>query len=93
MRGTSPSEIETVLNEHEAVFESAVLGVTDPRRGETIMAFIAPAEGRDVTDDELRRHARARLPAYKMPRRFVFAESLPKGPTGKILKRLLRDRA
>ena len=83
--------MENVLNKHEDVFESAVLGVHDPRRGETIMAFVAAEQESSLDEESVRSFARERLPAYKVPRRFQVVEVMPKGPTGKILKRVLRE--
>ncbi|WP_294628677.1 AMP-binding protein [uncultured Rothia sp.] len=87
-----PREIEDVLYTHEQVQSVAVLGVPDERVGEEIVAVVMPRPGADegVLQAELNALARTRLAAYKYPRRYVMVESMPLGPTGKILKRDLR---
>ena len=87
-----PREIEDVLYTHEQVQSVAVLGVPDERVGEEVVAVVMPRLGADegVLQAELNALARTRLAAYKYPRRYVMVESMPLGPTGKILKRDLR---
>ena len=82
-----PREIEEVLYEHPAVREAAVLGVPDESMGEEIGAAVALKEGEDAAADEIRAFVKERVAAYKYPRRVWFVDELPKGPTGKILKR------
>jgi long-chain acyl-CoA synthetase len=84
-----PREIEEVIYEHPAVREAAVIGVPDPSLGEEIGAAIALREDAHVTPDELREFTKSRVAAYKYPRRVWFVDELPKGPTGKILKRAI----
>ncbi|VXC56889.1 class I adenylate-forming enzyme family protein [Nocardioides sp. AX2bis] len=86
-----PREVEDVLAEHPAVRESAVVGVPDERRGETVKAFVSLRAGTTVTPDELVAHCKERMAAYKYPRQVVVIEELPKTVTGKILRRELRD--
>jgi long-chain acyl-CoA synthetase len=76
-----------VLYEHPAVREAAVVGFPDEQHGEDIGAAIALKEGAQATAEELRAHVADQLAAYKYPRRIWFVDELPKGPTGKILKR------
>lgn len=86
-----PFEIESVLVEHPAVAEVAVVGQRDTMRGEVPVAFvILRTDAPSVSSSDLRTLCRERLPAYKVPRQIVFAENLPRGPTGKILKRALQ---
>ena len=87
-----PREIEDILYTHEQVQSVAVLGVPDERVGEEVVAVVKPRPGADegVLQAELNALARTRLAAYKYPRRYVMVESMPLGPTGKILKRDLR---
>jgi len=85
-----PREVEEVLYQHEAVREAAVIGVEHPSHGEEVKAVVALAEGRSVTADELIAWCKQRLAAYKYPRIVEFLDELPKGPTGKILKRSLK---
>jgi long-chain acyl-CoA synthetase len=82
-----PREIEEVLHEHPAVAEVAVIGLKHASLGEEVGAAVALAPGTTATPDELREFAKKRLAAYKYPRRVWFVDSLPKGPTGKILHR------
>jgi long-chain acyl-CoA synthetase len=85
-----PREVEDVLEAHPGVLEVAVVGEPDGDRGQAVVAFVVPAEV-PPTAEELSAMCRARLAGFKVPRRFVIATDLPRGPTGKILKRLLRD--
>jgi long-chain acyl-CoA synthetase len=82
-----PREIEEVLYEHPAVQEAAVIGVPDERMGEEVGAAVVLKAGQEVSEDELRGFLKDQLAAYKYPRRVWFTDELPKGPTGKILKR------
>jgi long-chain acyl-CoA synthetase len=82
-----PREIEEVIYEHPAVCEVAVVGVTHDTLGEEVGAAIALKAGAAATAGELRDFVKERLAAYKYPRRVWFVDELPKGPTGKILKR------
>ncbi|MFE6041221.1 long-chain fatty acid--CoA ligase [Streptomyces sp. NPDC056452] len=82
-----PREIEEVLYEHPAVAEAAVVGVPHAIHGEEIAAVVTLRDGSRITADEIRDHVRARVAAYKYPRIVTFADALPKGATGKILKR------
>ncbi|QIY76096.1 long-chain fatty acid--CoA ligase [Streptomyces sp. RLB1-33] len=82
-----PREVEEVLYEHPAVAEAAVVGVPHPVHGEEIAAVITVRPGAHVTAQEIREHVKDRLAAYKYPRIVSFTAELPKGPTGKILKR------
>ena len=86
-----PREVEDVLAEHPAVRESAVVGVPDEKRGETVKAFVSLRPGTTVTPDELIAHCKERMAAYKYPRQVVIIDELPKTVTGKILRRELRD--
>jgi long-chain acyl-CoA synthetase len=84
-----PREIEEALYEHDAIREVAVLGVPHASLGEEVAAAIALRRGAEVTEDELRAFAKSRVAAYKYPRLIWFVDELPKGPTGKILKRAI----
>src|SRR3954447_7702626 len=82
-----PREIEEVLYEHPAVSEAAVVGVPDESMGEEVGAAVVLKEGAEASADDIRAFVKERVAAYKYPRRIWFPEELPKGPTGKILKR------
>jgi long-chain acyl-CoA synthetase len=82
-----PREIEEVIYEHSAVHEAAVIGIPHPELGEEVGAVIALNEGAEVTTEEIRAYVKGQVAAYKYPRRVWFVDELPKGPTGKILKR------
>jgi long-chain acyl-CoA synthetase len=82
-----PREVEEVLYEHPAVNEAAVIGVPDENMGEEVAAAVSLKDGEDVSEDELRAYVKEQVAGYKYPRRIWFVDELPKGPTGKILKR------
>jgi long-chain acyl-CoA synthetase len=86
-----PREVEEVLYQHEAVVEAAVIGVPHESHGEEVKAVVALKPDAKLTAEELQTFCKDRLAAYKYPRIVEFRDSLPKGPTGKILKRELRD--
>lgn len=81
-----PREVEEVIYTHPDVVEAAVLGIPHPEHGEEIAALVTLRPGATVTEDELRAWIKEQIAAYKYPRVVRFGE-LPKGPTGKILKR------
>jgi fatty-acyl-CoA synthase len=85
-------EVEEALYEHDAVAEVAVVGVPHERWIEAVVAIVVPRAGMEVSADELRAHARERLAGFKVPKAFALVESLPKNPSGKVLKRELRTR-
>jgi len=82
-----PREIEEVLYEHPAVLETAVIGVADPSLGEEVAAAVVLRPGATATPQDLRDWVKQRVAAYKYPRHVWLTDALPKGPTGKILKR------
>lgn len=88
-----PREIEDHLLTHPGVLDVAVVGVPDPEWGEALRAFVVPRPGHTLTAEEIGDHCRAALADYKRPRQVVFLDELPRNPTGKVLKRELRDRA
>jgi long-chain acyl-CoA synthetase len=84
-----PREIEEVLYQHDAIEEVAVVGVEQERLGEEVAAAVVLKNKDSVPAEEIRDFALDRLAKYKVPTKIWFLEELPKGPTGKILKREL----
>jgi acyl-CoA synthetase (AMP-forming)/AMP-acid ligase II len=82
-----PREVEEILYEHPAVAEAAVIGIEHGELGEEIGAAVALKPGASAATGELKEFVRGRIAAYKYPREVWIVESLPKGPTGKILRR------
>ncbi|WP_373996068.1 acyl-CoA synthetase [Pandoraea pnomenusa] len=85
-----PREIEEALLTHPAVSECAVLGVPDPKWGESGLAVVVAREGMAAQADELLGHLEARIARYKWPRRFVFWNAMPKSGYGKIVKKQIK---
>jgi len=82
-----PREVEEVLYEHPAVQEAAVVAVKDEKMGEEVGAAVVLKKGEEVTEEELRDYVKEQVANYKYPRKIWFCDELPKGPTGKILKK------
>ena len=82
-----PREVEEVLYEHPAIQEAAVVGVADEALGEEVGAAVVLKEGESIEASEISSYIRDQVAAYKYPRKIWFVDELPKGPTGKILKR------
>jgi long-chain acyl-CoA synthetase len=82
-----PREIEEVLYEHPAVLEAAVIGMPDQAMGEEVAAAVVLRPDAEASADDIRSFVKERVAAYKYPRHIWFTDELPKGPTGKILKR------
>lgn len=87
----SPQEVEEALYGHSAVLEAGVIGVPHPIFGEVPVACVSLRPGKSAREDELRAHARDLLSDYKVPERIFFIQELPKGLTGKVDRRRLRD--
>jgi long-chain acyl-CoA synthetase len=85
-----PAEVENVLIEHPGIGDVAVFGVPDPKWGEAVKAIVVPA-GTEPTESDVIAFARERLAGYKLPKSVDFAASLPRNPSGKLLKRDLRE--
>jgi O-succinylbenzoic acid--CoA ligase len=85
----APAEVEAVLEEHPAVAEAGVFARPDAEWGEAVVATVVLAPGAAATEAELRAHVRERLAGFKVPKRVGFAPSLPRTPSGKLLRRLL----
>jgi len=89
----SPQEVEEALYQHPAVMEAGVIGVPDECYGECVVACVSLRAGKTASEQELKEFARARLADYKVPERIEFLSELPKGITGKVQRRALKERA
>jgi acyl-CoA synthetase (AMP-forming)/AMP-acid ligase II len=87
-----PREIEEVIYTHPGVLECAVIGLPDPEWGEAVTAIVAPRPGFAVSADDIVALCRTELAGYKKPRHVYFVDEIPRNPSGKVLKRVLRDR-
>ena len=88
----APAEVEAQLLRLSGVADAAVIGVPDDEAGERPMAFVVRQPGSEGIEEEITQTLRAHLASYKVPRRIVFIDAIPKSASGKILRRVLRDR-
>jgi len=86
-----PAEVEDLISGHPEVVEATALGVEDKEWGHRLRAFVVKTDGASVDEDAIKAYVRDNLARYKVPREVVFLDELPRNPTGKILKRELRD--
>ncbi len=82
----APTEVEAILADHPAVAEAAVFGAPDAEWGEAVVAVVVLRDGFTITDDDLREHCRARLAAFKVPKRYSVVAELPRTPSGKLVR-------
>jgi long-chain acyl-CoA synthetase len=87
-----PREIDEVLYQHPSIKDAATLGVPDKLYGEEVKSFVVLREGETATEDELMEFCKERLAAFKCPKEIEILADIPKGPTGKLLKKELRQR-
>ena len=87
----SPTEVETALKQHDSVADAAVVGIPQASGGEMVVAAVIPAEGHAVDEHALREHCYARVTRYKVPRKIVAVDDLPRSMLGKILRRKVRE--
>jgi long-chain acyl-CoA synthetase len=85
-----PREIDEILYEHPDIKEACAVGIPDPYRGETVKAFVVPAQGKTLTEQAVIEHCQKKLAAYKVPKIIEFMDDLPKSIIGKILRKELR---
>ncbi|ORA12475.1 long-chain-fatty-acid--CoA ligase FadD2 [Mycobacterium arosiense] len=86
-----PAEVEDLITGHPDVVEATAIGVEDKEWGHRLRAFVVKKEGADLDEDTIKHYVRDHLARYKVPREVVFLDELPRNPTGKILKRELRE--
>jgi len=86
-----PAEVEDLINGHPDVIEATAIGVEDKEWGQRLRAFVVKKDGSPLDEDTVKTYVRDHLARYKVPREVVFLKELPRNPTGKILKRELRD--
>jgi long-chain acyl-CoA synthetase len=87
----SPQEVEEALYSHPQILEAGVVGLPHEVWGETVVAVVVLRDGANCGEEDIRAHARLALADYKVPERVHFAAALPKGPTGKVDRRALKD--
>ncbi len=85
------SEVERVVYQMPQIREAAIIGVPDEKWGERPVAVVALNAGHSLDYETLAKHCRAHLAAFKVPKQLIVREQLPRNPSGKVLKRLLRD--
>ena len=86
-----PAEVEDLISGHPEVVEATALGVEDKDWGHRLRAFVVKTEGASIGEDDIKSYVKEHLARYKVPREVVFLDELPRNPTGKILKRELRE--
>jgi fatty-acyl-CoA synthase len=86
-----PAEVEDLLSDHPAVLEAAVIGVDDEAFGQRLKAFVVRRQGAHFSEDEAKDYVKNHLARHKVPREVVFLDEIPRNPTGKVLKRVLKD--
>lgn len=86
-----PAEVENALMSHEEILDAAVVGIPDDKWGESVIAFVVVGESTTLTEDAIISYVRTQIAAYKCPKSIKFINELPRNPSGKILRRELRD--
>ncbi len=87
-----PREIENVLLAHEKIYEAAVIGVPHETFGETVKAYLVLNSGKEATGEEMREYCKGKLGDFKIPRLWEFVDELPRSPSGKVLKYMLKEK-
>nr|WP_101950696.1 long-chain-fatty-acid--CoA ligase FadD2 [Mycobacterium sp. 3519A] len=88
-----PAEVEDLISGHPDVVEATALGVEDKEWGHRLRAFVVKSDGASLGEDDIKTYVREHLARYKVPREVIFLDELPRNPTGKVLKRELREMA
>jgi fatty-acyl-CoA synthase len=86
-----PAEVEDLISGHPEVVEATAIGVEDKQWGHRLRAFVVKADGASIGEEDIKSYVKEHLARYKVPREVVFLDELPRNPTGKILKRELRE--
>jgi fatty-acyl-CoA synthase len=86
-----PAEVESAICDHPDVAEAAVIGIPDEQWGEAVKAIVVMKPGKTATTSDIINFTRTRIAGYKTPKTVDFIDALPRNPTGKILRRTLRD--
>jgi acyl-CoA synthetase (AMP-forming)/AMP-acid ligase II len=87
------TEVEQVLYAHSSILEVAVVGVVDEQWGESVLAYAVPKKGVKLDHDDILEHSERHLARYKLPKKIVEIDALPRNPSGKVLKHVLREQA
>lgn len=86
-----PAELEGLLKEHPSILDAAVIGIPDEKQGEVPKAFVVVKEGHSLKPDEVMKFVEERVAVYKRLKEVIFMDAIPKNPSGKILRRVLRE--
>jgi len=86
-----PAEVEDLISGHPDVVEATAVGVEDKEWGHRLRAFVVKTDGASIGEDDIKSYVKEHLARYKVPREVVFLDELPRNPTGKVLKRELRE--
>jgi len=86
-----PAEVEDLISGHPDVVEATAVGVEDKEWGHRLRAFVVKTDGASIGEEDIKSYVKEHLARYKVPREVVFLDELPRNPTGKVLKRELRD--
>ena len=86
-----PAEVENALMSHEEILDAAVVGIPDEKWGETVKGFVVLSDSSSLDEEQIISYTRTQIAGYKCPRSINFIPELPRNPSGKILRRELRD--
>ena len=86
-----PAEVENALMSHPQILDAAVVGIPDEKWGETVMGFVILTEDSSISEDEIIAYSREKIAGFKCPKTIKFINEIPRNPTGKVLRRKLRE--